>query len=157
MDSLNLNIINDEEHPILEYQVLLNCFELVMQQHNIKDASVNVNIVSDDEIKSINKQFRNKDKPTNIISFEFEKPLGLPDGVIENFLGDMVIAPNVLEKEAKEQNKNLKDHWCHIFIHGLLHLLKYDHQNDTDAYVMESLEIELLDKLNIPNPYLIRE
>ncbi|QIV96823.1 putative rRNA maturation factor [Allofrancisella inopinata] len=157
MDSLDLNIINDDEYPIPTNQILLNCFELVAQRHNVKAASVNLNVVSDEEIKSINKQFRNKDKPTNIISFEFEKPQGLPDGVIENFLGDIVIAPNVLDKEAKEQHKNLENHWCHIFIHGLLHLLGYDHQNDTDANIMENLEIELLDKLNIPNPYLIRE
>ncbi|KEI35744.1 metal-dependent hydrolase YbeY [Francisella sp. W12-1067] len=157
MGNLDLNIINDDEYPIPNEQVLLNCFELVAQRHNVKAASVNLNVVSDDEIKNINKQFRNKDKPTNIISFEFEKPQGLPDGIIEDFLGDIVIAPNVLEKEAIEQHKNLEDHWCHIFIHGLLHLLGYDHQTDTDANTMENLEIELLAKLSILNPYLTRE
>lgn len=153
MDNLDLNIINDDEYPIPSQDKLLKCFELVTTHHNIKTASVNVNIASNDEIQQINNDFRNKDKPTNIISFEFEKPEGLPDDIINDFLGDIVIAPDVLKQEAAEQNKNLDDHWSHIFIHGLLHLLGFDHIEDDEAETMESLEIELLAKLKIANPY----
>jgi len=154
MDNLDLNIINDDEHPIPRFENLLKCFELVTAHHNIKTASVNVNIISNEEIQQINKDFRDKDYPTNIISFKFEKPEGLPDDIVDDFLGDIVIAPKVLEKEAIEQNKNINDHWYHIFVHGLLHLLGYDHIENDEAETMENLEIQLLAKLNISNPYL---
>ncbi|AFB78747.1 cconserved hypothetical protein, UPF0054 family [Francisella tularensis subsp. tularensis FSC198] len=157
MDNLNINFINDDEHPIPSQDLLLKCLQLVANKHHISHAEVNLNIVSNDEIQQINKQFRNKDKPTNIISFEFEKPQGLPDDIANDFLGDIVIAPAVLENEAKEQNKELNDHWQHIFIHGLLHLLGYDHQDDQEAEVMENLEIQLLAQLGIANPYIEQE
>lgn len=157
MDSLNINVINDDEHPIPNKDLLLKCLQLVAEKHNISHAEVNVSIVSKVEIQQINKQFRNKDKPTNIISFEFEKPQGLPDDIADDFLGDIVIAPMIIEKEAKEQNKKLNDHWQHIFIHGLLHLLGYDHQDDQEAEVMENLEIQLLAQLGIANPYIEQE
>lgn len=153
MDNLDLNIINEDEYPIPSSDKLLKCFELVTAHHNIKTASVNVNIVSNDEIQQINKDFRHKDKPTNIISFEFERPEGLPDNIVDDFLGDIVIAPEVLKQEALEQNKNLDDHWYHIFIHGLLHLLGLDHIDEKEAEEMENLEIKLLANLNITNPY----
>ncbi|ASG68260.1 endoribonuclease YbeY [Francisella halioticida] len=157
MNDLTLNIINDDEHPIPGKGLLIKCFKLIADKHNITQAEVNVGIVSNDEIQQLNKQFRNKDKPTNIISFEFDRPEGLPDDIIDDFLGDIVIAPKVLEQEAKEQNKTLENHWQHIFIHGLLHLLGYDHIDDKEAEKMESLEIELLAKLGIDNPYFIQE
>ena len=154
MDSLDLNIINDDEYPIPKFKKLLECFKLVTSHHGIKLAYVNVNIVSNTKIQQINKDFRDKDYPTNIISFEFEKPDGLPNNIVDAFLGDIVIAPKVLEKEAYEQNKDVHDHLYHIFIHGLLHLLGYNHIKDDEAETMENLEIKLLDKLNIVNPYL---
>ncbi|AIT08563.1 rRNA maturation factor [Candidatus Francisella endociliophora] len=157
MDNLILNIINDDEYPIPSQDLLLRCFELVANKHNLKQAEVNVSIISNNEIQEINKQFRNKDKPTNIISFEFEKPEGLPEDIASDFLGDIVIAPKVLEAEALEQHKKLEHHWQHIFIHGLLHLLGYDHINDKEAEEMEGIEIELLAKLAIDNPYIMQE
>lgn len=157
MDKFDLNIINEDNYHIPDHNLLLKCLKLVAQKHNINHTEVNVNIVSNDAMQQINKQFRNKNKPTNIISFEFEKPQGLPDDIIDNFLGDIVIAPRVLEIEANEQSKNINEHWQHIFIHGLLHLLGYDHQNDQEANTMEDLEIELLAELGIANPYFIQE
>ncbi|GAB4225034.1 MAG: rRNA maturation RNase YbeY [Francisella sp.] len=157
MSNLQINIINDNKYSIPSEDLMLECLRLVADKHNIKKVEVNVNIVSNDEMQQINNQFRGKDKPTNILSFEFEKPQGLPENVVDNFLGDIVIAPKVLEVEAKDQGKKLEDHWRHIFIHGLLHLLGYDHQNDEDAKVMENLEIEILSLLNIANPYSEKE
>ena len=157
MNNLDLNIINDDEYLIPKFEDLLKCLDLVASHHNLKSPCVNVNIVSNDEIQQINKDFRDKDYPTNIISFEFEKPQGLPDDILDDFLGDIVIAPKVLEKEALEQNKDINNHWCHIFIHGLLHLLGYDHIIDDEAEAMENFEMQLLAKLNIANPYLDTE
>ncbi|APC96645.1 rRNA maturation RNase YbeY [Francisella frigiditurris] len=153
MSNIDLNIINDDDYEHPSKEILLKCYNIVLEYHNLKNSSINVNIVSNDEIKSINNQYRKKDKATNILSFPFDKPEGLPDDIMDDFLGDIIIAPDVLEKEAIEQNKTLDNHWCHIFIHGILHLLGYDHKNDKDADEMETLEIKLLQELNIPNPY----
>lgn len=108
-----------------------------------------IRLVNADESQLLNKQYRKKDKPTNVLSFPFE----VPAGIELNLLGDLIICASVVEQEAKEQNKALFDHWAHMIIHGCLHLLGYDHINDTDADEMESLEIIILAKLSISNPY----
>lgn len=108
-----------------------------------------IRLVNADESQLLNKQYRKKDKPTNVLSFPFE----VPAGIELNLLGDLIICASVVEQEAKEQNKALFDHWAHMIIHGCLHLLGYDHINDTDADEMESLEIKILAKLSISNPY----
>ena len=108
-----------------------------------------VRIVDKDEIQTLNKTYRHQDKPTNILSFPFEAPpqIQLP------LLGDLVICHDVVVDEAHQQQKTIAQHWAHIVIHGVLHLKGYDHINDSDAEIMEALEIQILDKLNICNPY----
>ncbi len=102
-----------------------------------------------------NHSYRGKNNATNILSFPFERPPGLPeDADVDGFLGDIIICPTVLTKEAREQGKLLNHHWCHILIHGILHLVGYDHIDEADAAEMESLEISLLTELGIDNPYL---
>lgn len=113
------------------------------------DAEVVVRIVDEQESAELNEQYRHKAGPTNILSF----PADLPDGVELDLLGDLVICAPVLEKEALEQNKILTHHWAHIIVHGVLHLLGYDHIDDAEAEVMESKEIAILNKLQIKNPY----
>jgi probable rRNA maturation factor len=117
-----------------------------------------VRIVDSEEGKALNFDYRGKDYATNILSF----PNELPDFDLEpellaeldqNYLGDLVICAEVLEREAQEQNKPLEHHWAHLLIHGLLHLQGYDHIEEDEAEAMEALEITLLGKLNIPNPY----
>lgn len=108
-----------------------------------------VRLVNSDESQQLNNQYRMKDKPTNVLSFPFE----VPEGMELNLLGDLVICASVVEQEAKVQNKGLFDHWAHMVIHGCLHLLGYDHINDTDAEEMEALEVKILAKLSISNPY----
>jgi probable rRNA maturation factor len=108
-----------------------------------------IRIVNIEESQQLNNQYRNKDKPTNVLSFPFE----VPEGIELNLLGDLVVCAHIVEAEAKEQNKNLLDHWAHMIIHGCLHLLGYDHINDIDAEEMEALEIKILADLSINNPY----
>jgi len=108
-----------------------------------------IRIVGLDESQQLNHQYRDKDKPTNVLSFPFE----VPEGIELNLLGDLVICAPVVEQEAKEQNKALISHWAHMVIHGCLHLLGFDHINDNDALAMESLEIAILAKLSIADPY----
>ena len=106
-------------------------------------------IVDEQESAELNEQYRHKSGPTNILSF----PVDLPEGIELNLLGDLVICAPVLEKEALEQEKLLAHHWAHIIVHGVLHLLGYDHIDETQAELMENKEIAILNKLNINNPY----
>lgn len=106
--------------------------------------------VDEPESQQLNYQYRHKDKPTNVLSFPFECP---PDIPIQ-LLGDLVICIPVVIKEATEQNKTFSAHLTHMIVHGVLHLLGYDHIEDDEAEEMESLEVDILAKLNIDDPYL---
>jgi probable rRNA maturation factor len=115
-----------------------------------ENAQVCVRIVDENEIVELNFNYRAKKKPTNVLSF----PADLPDYIDIPMLGDLVICAAVVERESAEQGKSRQSHWAHMTIHGTLHLLGYDHIIDSEATIMENLEIELLDKLKIPNPYV---
>ena len=115
-----------------------------------QDTEIVVRIVDEQESAELNEQYRHKQGPTNILSF----PVEVPDGIELNLLGDLVVCAPVLEKEALEQQKALADHWAHIIVHGVLHLLGYDHIDETEAELMENKEITILNKLTIKNPYL---
>lgn len=113
------------------------------------EAELCIRIVDAEESRELNHQYRGKDKSTNVLSFPFEVPEGIP----LNLLGDLVVCAEVVAREAEEQQKPLHHHWAHMIIHGTLHLLGYDHINDEDAEVMEQLEREILAQLEIPDPY----
>ncbi|KEA64417.1 Metal-dependent hydrolase YbeY, involved in rRNA and/or ribosome maturation and assembly [Marinobacterium lacunae] len=108
-----------------------------------------IRIVSSDESQSLNHEYRGKDKPTNVLSFPFDVPPGVPI----DLLGDLAICSEVVRNEAHEQGKPLHDHWAHMVIHGTLHLLGFDHIKDDEAEEMEALERELLARLGIADPY----
>lgn len=108
-----------------------------------------IRIVDEPEMTELNQTYRHKAGATNILSFPFEAP----DGMELNLLGDLVVCAPVIEREALEQSKLLEQHWAHIVIHGIFHLLGYDHIDDVEAEEMEALEIDTLKKLNINNPY----
>lgn len=133
--------------------------DTLLSHQNIAEKEMTVRIVDEAEIQQLNQQYRGKDKTTNVLSFPFEMPeLTLPDGVdmdesMSDFLGDIVICAQVVKQESKEQNKLLRDHWAHMLIHGTLHLLGYDHIEEQDAEEMESIEIAILQKLAIDDPY----
>ena len=109
-----------------------------------KDSEVSITLVDDKQIHKLNKQYRNMDKPTNVLSFE------LGDDVL---LGDIFISLDTVIKEAKEAHISVVEHTAHMVVHGMLHLQGYDHIKDKDAKVMESLEIKILKKLGYKNPY----
>lgn len=114
-----------------------------------------VTLSHDSKIKILNKHYRAKDKPTNVLSFPmFDDISEIPANAGQVPIGDIIIAFETIKREAIEQNKTLPDHFTHMLIHGFLHLLGYDHMNDKDAKSMESLEIKILKKLGINNPYL---
>lgn len=114
---------------------------------------ITLRIVDEDEIRTLNRDYRDKDAPTNVLSFPFDMPEGLPEGAVEPLLGDIVICDAVVQREADEQHKPLDAHWAHMVTHGVLHLLGYDHIDDDDALVMETLEIRALGEQGFPDPY----
>ncbi|MGR9044809.1 MAG: rRNA maturation RNase YbeY [Gammaproteobacteria bacterium] len=113
------------------------------------DTELVIRVVGKEESSRLNEQYRHKQGPTNILSFPFEVPKGVP----LNLLGDLVICAPVVAEEAGAQNKPLEHHWAHIVVHGILHLLGYDHIDEVDAEEMESKEVAILAQLNISNPY----
>lgn len=113
------------------------------------DGEVCIRVVDAEESRALNAEYRGKDKPTNVLSFPFEVPPGVP----VSLLGDLVICAEVVAREAEEQGKEALHHWAHMVVHGTLHLLGFDHINDDEAEQMEALERLLLARLEIADPY----
>ena len=105
----------------------------------------------DEDIRGINAEWRNQDKPTNVLSFP-AFPL-VPGGKPGPMLGDIIFAEETLRREALDLGKSFEDHLTHLMVHGFLHLFGYDHMTDEEATVMESLEIRILAELGLDNPY----
>lgn len=114
---------------------------------------ITVRVVDAAESQALNHEYRGKDKPTNVLSF----PSDFPDFVREQLevlpLGDLVICAPVMAQEAAEQGKAARDHWAHLTVHGVLHLLGFDHLEDAEAEAMEAMEVRALAALGIANPY----
>lgn len=121
-----------------------------------------VRLTSDAEVRQLNAQYRQKDKPTNVLSFPMIEA-DLIDVLTQNsddgevLLGDIVLAHGVCADEAADKGISVEDHATHLIVHGVLHLLGYDHQGDSEADAMESMERAALETLGIPDPYLVRE
>ncbi len=107
-------------------------------------------IIDEENMAELNQQFRNKSGATNVLSF----PAQIPEGIDVPLLGDIIICAPVVAREAEEQQKQLLHHWAHLTIHGTLHLLGYDHMDLTEAVAMEQLEINAMETLGFPNPYI---
>ncbi|MCK5120641.1 MAG: rRNA maturation RNase YbeY [Methylococcales bacterium] len=114
-----------------------------------QDSEIVIRVVDEDEMTQFNEQYRNKTGSTNILSFPFDAP----DAVESDLLGDLLVCAAVVEREAQQQDKILEHHWAHMIVHGVLHLLGYDHINDQDAEEMEALEVKILKTIKINNPY----
>ena len=116
-------------------------------------------IVDVAEMTSLNEQYRNKPGPTNVLSFPADLPADLPDELSDekNYLGDLVVCAEVLEREANEQKKSIQAHWAHLIVHGTLHLQGYDHIKETEAIAMEGLEVDILKGLGFADPYQTTE
>lgn len=120
-----------------------------------KHIEISIVLVDDPFIRALNKKYRNKDKPTNVLSFplteldEFEATTPFIS------LGDVIISYDTIKVEASEQNKSIQDHFTHMLVHGCLHLMHYDHIEDEEAQIMETLEIEILQRIGVKNPYAI--
>ena len=114
---------------------------------------VSVVLTTDAEIQALNKAWRGKDRPTNVLSFPADMPDLPPDALQAAPLGDIALAAETIGREAHEQNKSYNDHLAHLAVHGLLHLLGFDHETTEDATEMEALEVDILERLGVADPY----
>ena len=123
---------------------------------------ISVRLTTDDEVHALNRQYRGKDKPTNVLSFPMVQA-DLLETISQNsddgevLLGDIVLAHGVCAAEAAERGISVEDHATHLMVHGVLHLLGYDHTDDAEGEAMEAIERDALASLGLPDPYLIRE
>lgn len=113
-----------------------------------------VRIVSSDEMQSLNRQYRHRDAPTNVLSFPAGAVAGLPPGA-PVALGDLVVCAAVVRDEARRQGKPAEAHWAHMIVHGVLHLLGYEHDDEADAVRMEAAEKNILAAGGIADPYRV--
>ena len=154
---LNLSLQRDVLAPelVLKRGYLKKVIETTLRHVDMQqDCEIGVACVDNAESHELNLQYRQKDKPTNVLSF----PSDIPEEVLPMLdafpLGDLVICIPVVLQEADQQHKKPLDHFTHMLVHGTLHLLGYDHEtSDEDAEEMEALEIEILAKLGLANPY----
>ena len=125
----------------------------VLDQLDYQDTvEMSVRIVDEDESRVLNRDYRGKDRPTNVLSFPAGDDHYLPEETPRP-LGDVVLCAPVVEREASEQGKENADHWAHLIVHGTLHLLGFDHETDAQAAEMETVEREILAARGVPDPY----
>lgn len=118
--------------------------EAAVKPRKGKTLEMAVVLADDAFVRELNHQYRGKDKPTNVLSFPGEG----------DYLGDVVLARETLEREAQEQGKSIRHHALHLLVHGTLHLQGHDHMKEKEAQAMEALEIKILKTLGVSNPYL---
>ena len=148
--TLDVQIATTSSAQIPNQSTLESWLDIALEGFISDNHELTLRFVDDAESQQLNFQYRHKDKPTNVLSFPFDCPPDIP----MNLLGDLIICMPVVIQEAHQQGKTVDAHLTHMIVHGVLHLLGYDHIKDNEAEEMESLEIEILAKLNIDDPYL---
>ena len=150
---MNINILSHEFKDLsseLEAKLELLAKHILFDQ-NKNQLTINLKLISSNEMMKLNEEFREKKTDTNVLSFP-------ADGEIQKIsgeLGDIAISIPYVQTESKNLNRDLDDHMMHLLAHGILHLLGFDHQEDQDANIMEAQEIKYLEFFKIANPYLL--
>jgi len=134
----------------LPEQVALEQWVSAALEGQMAEAELTIRLVENDESAALNKQYRDRQGPTNVLSFPFEAPADVPLPL----LGDLIICVPLVASEAREQDKPVHAHWAHLVVHGVLHLRGYDHIDDSDAREMEDLERKIMAYLGFDDPYV---
>ncbi len=146
---IDIQHASKESSPVTDEQ--LRDWVILALQLELEAAELTLRLVNPEEMTALNHLYRKKNKPTNVLAFPASHPAHIE---LEcPLLGDVIICPQVLEEESQSLNTPLIAHWAHIVIHGVLHLLGYDHMNEDDTNKMQSIEIQLLAVLGFDNPY----
>ena len=147
--SISIDIQRADTSEEIPSNVSINRWVKSALGNNDNPVELSIRVVAEQESAELNLRYRGKSGATNVLSFPFSAvtPEPLP------MLGDLVVCAPIVTLEAQQQHKALEAHWAHMIVHGVLHLLGYDHENDNDARVMEILETEILLGLNYPAPY----
>jgi len=150
--ALNIEIINDEKMANIpdKYNLVSAVIKSLDIVHN---TSICIKYASLAEMKKINQQYKKKNKPTNVLSFQGYK-YSQETGEEMEHLGDLLLCPDYIDKEARMNHLNIDKHWAHMIVHGVLHLLGYDHEVESEALIMEAKEINILSKLGYFDPYI---
>lgn len=148
-ESANCTLSDELSEEALR-ELSLKSLEMVLASYedDFEEVELTLRLVDSEEAQQLNRQFRNKDYPTNVLTFEY--------GIDETatLRADIVICVAVVQKEAAEQSKAFADHFKHLLVHGVLHSLGFDHQSDEEAEAMEAVEITILAQFSIKNPYI---
>ena len=149
-DNITVTIESDDE-DVPEPSFIKSVVRQSCEQMGSGQAEINVQIVNDQAIRSLNKQYRHKDKTTNVLSF----PCDLPDWVDSQLIGDIVLCPSVIRIEADQFHKSLQSRWAHMLVHGTLHLLGMSHDEETEQNKMEKMELKIMTSLGFDDPYQV--
>ena len=149
MSGLKLDVGYSSRRPWAPSPRLLTRWATAALSPLRKQWALSIRVVGDRRSRSLNARYRSLDRPTNVLSFAGAG--SAPDG--RNFLGELVICAPLVAREARAQNKTLEAHWAHMTVHGVLHLLGFDHARRAEAEKMASREIQILDRLGISDPY----
>ncbi len=146
-----LNDTNFKHVPTLEnFQCWVDkTFEMLPKKISKNFCEICITIVDKETSQNLNEIYREKKYPTNVLSFMYDAIPGMP----QESIGDLAICADIVEAEAKAGHKKLESHWAHLTVHGVLHLMSYDHIEDEDAMTMEGLESEILSALGFESPY----
>ena len=153
LSSLCIDISGDESEILCTQEDAISWFNALKEEFGatvsgLGDCSLTINFVTKADIQNMNKTFAGKNKPTNVLSFPAHK-----DFSEDKFLGDIAICSELIIEEATSQGKDTKHHLIHIFIHAVLHLLGFDHEEQSSAERMESIEVNILKKIGVADPY----
>jgi probable rRNA maturation factor len=149
----NINIQHIADKALAPKAALLRKWAQTALAKKTEQAEITLRLVDVAEMTKLNSVYRMKTDATNVLSFPFTMPDEITDEI--PYLGDIVICSDIVNKEAEEQKKKSEAHWAHMVVHGVFHLLGYDHETDQQAQIMETLEIQTLQDLGFTNPYLI--
>lgn len=148
-EQLELDVIVASDDPEVPAEARLRAWAAAALAGRRDEAELSIRVVDMAEGRALNREYRGRDYATNVLSF----PADLPAGVDLPVLGDLAVCAPVVRREAEEQGKALQAHWAHMTVHGILHLLAYDHQEDDEAQRMEGLERSILAGLGYADPY----